>query len=261
MWSPTFSQGLNIAADWWNVRIENTIVGDAPSTILNDCYVQGITSRCSAALFTRDPVLGIPVVTFGSTNAGFREVEGYDFDVAYRFSTDNLGDFSVTSNTTYVTKDVSVSTNDPRYPLSAVSFGSTFRVRSNLNLGWQYGDFGISWMMRYYSAMKEGCTYRIPGVNEPNLECNEVTYAPTGQYLANGDPASALEFRRRTGSNTFNDVQVRYQTPWNATVALGANNVFNHYGPVMYSQPSANVSYYGGFDIGRFIYMKYTQRF
>jgi iron complex outermembrane recepter protein len=29
----------------------------------------------------------------------------------------------------------------------------------------------------------------------------------------------------------------------------------------MYSQPSANVSYYGGFDIGRFVYMKYQQRF
>jgi iron complex outermembrane receptor protein len=29
----------------------------------------------------------------------------------------------------------------------------------------------------------------------------------------------------------------------------------------MYSQPSANFSYYGGYDIGRFIYMKYQQRF
>jgi iron complex outermembrane receptor protein len=41
----------------------------------------------------------------------------------------------------------------------------------------------------------------------------------------------------------------------------GANNVFGRVGPTMYSQPSANVSYYGGFDIGRFLYMKYTQRF
>jgi hypothetical protein len=29
----------------------------------------------------------------------------------------------------------------------------------------------------------------------------------------------------------------------------------------MYTQPSANVSYYGGFDIGRFVYAKYTQNF
>ena len=32
-------------------------------------------------------------------------------------------------------------------------------------------------------------------------------------------------------------------------------------GLVIYSQPSANTSYYGGFDIGRFVYMKYTQHF
>lgn len=29
----------------------------------------------------------------------------------------------------------------------------------------------------------------------------------------------------------------------------------------MYTQPSANVLYYGGFDIGCVLYFKYTQRF
>ena len=29
----------------------------------------------------------------------------------------------------------------------------------------------------------------------------------------------------------------------------------------MYSQPNSGYSYYGGFDIGRFVYMKYQQRF
>ena len=99
-------------------------------------------------------------------------------------------------------------------------------------------------------------------VTEPHLECNEITYAPTGAFLADGvTPASSLSRRRRVGSTTFNDVQFRFEAPWNATIALGANNVLDRTGPVMYSQPSANVSYYGGFDIGRFLYMKYTQRF
>jgi len=77
---------------------------------------------------------------------------------------------------------------------------------------------------------------------------------------------SPTRFRRRRaineiGSNTFHDLEVRWKAPWNATVALGANNVFDHQGPVVYSQPNANVSYQGQFDIGRFIYMKYQQRF
>ena len=69
---------------------------------------------------------------------------------------------------------------------------------------------------------------------------------------------------REVGSNTFHDVQVNYKTPWNGTVAVGANNVFDHAGPLMFSNSSfrhSDYPYYGGFDIGRFVYIKYTQRF
>ena len=62
-------------------------------------------------------------------------------------------------------------------------------------------------------------------------------------------------------SVTFHDVQVRYSLPWDATVSVGANNVFEKTGPIMYSKPNSAFSYYGGYDIGRFIYMKYQQRF
>ncbi|MEG0195385.1 MAG: hypothetical protein RR698_19720, partial [Stenotrophomonas sp.] len=63
------------------------------------------------------------------------------------------------------------------------------------------------------------------------------------------------------GSVTFNDVQVRYKLPWNATVSVGANNVFNRLGPVMYTKPNSVYSYSGSFDIGRFVYMQYKQSF
>jgi iron complex outermembrane receptor protein len=269
VWSPTFAQGLNLALDWWKIRIADTIVADSPTDILNDCYVQGIASRCSPQLFTRDPVLGFPTVTFGGRNAGFRKAEGYDFDIAYRWTTQDWGSFSAVSNSTYTAKDYFVSTNDPRVALSGVSFGSQFRVRSNLNLGWQFGDFGVNWISRYYSAMKEACQYfttttaanlaaGVQPVTEPHLECNEIVMAPNGNLTGT---TSQLSRRNRAGSNTFHDVQFRWEAPWNATVALGANNVFERVGPVRYSQPSANTSYYGGFDIGRFLYMKYTQRF
>lgn len=64
-----------------------------------------------------------------------------------------------------------------------------------------------------------------------------------------------------TGSNTFHDVQFRMDVPWNATVALGVNNVFDREGQVLFTGPSSEYSYYGGFDFGRFAYMKYQQRF
>lgn len=259
VWSPGFVDGLNLAVDWWNIRLENTIVSDSPTTILNDCYVLGIASRCSPQLFTRDATLGyINFLSFGGRNAGFREVEGFDVDVAYRWKTGNWGNFNAAINTTYTVSDKSVSTNDPRVPLSSVGFTSTFRIRSNANLAWEMGNFGVSWTARFFSGMKEGCTYFIPGSTTANLECDEIVIAPTGNVTGT---TSALTRRKTEGSNTFNDVQARWKAPWKATIAIGANNVFNRVGPVMYSQPSANVSYYGGFDIGRFVYVKYTQDF
>jgi iron complex outermembrane receptor protein len=106
--------------------------------------------------------------------------------------------------------------------------------------------------------MYEACTYFIPGSTTPNLECNNIQDRPTG--LLTGT-TSQLTRRNYVGGNTFNDVQFRWNTPWKGTLAVGANNVLDRVGPVMYSQPSANVSYYGGFDIGRFGYVKYTQKF
>lgn len=259
VWSPSFVTGLNVALDWWTIRIDNTIVADSPSQILSDCYVQSITSRCSSALFTRDPTQGyVNFMSFGGRNAGYREVEGYDLELGYRFTTERFGNFTIGSTTTYTDKDVTVATNDPRAPISAVGVPGIFKIRSNLSINWQYGDFGVSWNARYYSEMFETCTYFIPGSTTPNLECNNIQDRPTG--LLTGT-TSQLTRRNYVGGNTFNDVQVRWNTPWNGTLAVGANNVFDRVGPVMYSQPSANVSYYGGFDIGRFGYVKYTQKF
>ncbi|WP_147653379.1 TonB-dependent receptor domain-containing protein [Vulcaniibacterium gelatinicum] len=269
VWSPEFLEGFSMSVDWWKIRIAETIVADSPSAILNDCYVQAIASRCSPALFTRDPVLGIPTVTFGGRNAGFRKVEGFDVDFSYRLSTENWGDFRFSSNSTYTAKDYFVSTNDPRYALSSVgTSGNSHRIRSTFNATWEMGSFGVTWIARYYSRMKESCTYftptgaGAPHVTVPHLECEEIRFAPNGAFLPDGrTPASSLSRRNLVGSHTFNDIQLRWNAPWNATIALGANNVFDKQPAVMYSQPNSNFSFNGEYDIGRFVYMRYTQKF
>jgi iron complex outermembrane receptor protein len=87
-----------------------------------------------------------------------------------------------------------------------------FRVRSNLGVNWQYGDFGVNYTARYYSGMKESCISLADGwCDAPN-------------HMANGE----TDPLRHTGSNTFHDLQVSWKAPWDATIALGANNVFDH---------------------------------
>lgn len=259
VWSPGFVNGLNVSLDWWQIRVENTIIGDTANLILNDCYINGIAERCSA--FTRDPVTGI-VNTLNRTsiNAGYREVEGYDLDLGYRLATDTAGTFGVKWTTTYTSRDELVTTRNSvtnPNPFTGVGWAGTttgthFRVRSNVALNWDKGDFGASWTVRYFSGLKESC---LSASLFPD-ECSDPNYrAPNNQGVSVGNPTN------ERGATVFNDVQVRWNAPWNATIAAGANNVFDRVGPTLYSQPSSNVSYFGGFDIGRFLYMRYTQRF
>src|SRR5699024_2469666 len=106
------------------------------------------------------------------------------------------------------------------------------------------------WTARYYSGMKEGCV--VTDDFDENY-CNLPDYAAPD--VPDGLPL------RSVGSNTFHDVQFRWNVPWDATVSVGANNVTNHRGPLMFSSPNNQYPYYGGFDIGRVVYMKYQQRF
>ena len=93
--------------------------------------------------------------------------------------------------------------------------------------------------------MKEACASAPRPCNDPDR---------IGQ-------SGTLQPLNRTGSNTFHDLNVALQLPWNATASIGANNIGDHAGPIMFTQPNSNFPYYGGFDIGRFVYMKYQQRF
>ena len=248
VWSPSFVPNLNVALDWWKIRIDDTIVNDHPNDMLRDCYELGIASRCND--FTRDPVTGIvDNLKYGKRNSGFLETEGYDLELSHHLDT-GYGKLSTGWTTTYVSSYLSRTTNEVDVlPTPGNGIGSGFRVRSNLTLGWDLENFGVSWTARYYSGVKERC---INAKTRPD-ECSDPgVQAPW--Y------AGSRDYNRR-GSVTFHDIQFRYTLPWDATVSVGANNVFEKYGPIMYSQPNSAFSYYGGYDIGRFMYMKYQQRF
>ncbi len=255
VYSPSWFNGFDISLDWWKIKIEDVIAAETVTSILNNCYVLGIDSACDRFVRDNDPrnlgqVIG---VTRTLINAGYQETAGYDLGLTYRLADTRYGNFAFTWKTTYVDYSEYKRDNESTSPVEqrtswVADGGSYFRVRSNFNADWSWGDFGMSWNVRYYSGLKEECAYDLDG----GPECNNPNYQSAYKGVV---PV------REVGANTFHDVQVRYNTPWNATVALGANNVFDHEGQTMYSQPNSSFVYNGGFDIGRFVYMKYTQRF
>jgi iron complex outermembrane receptor protein len=246
VYSPSYVSGLTVGVDWWSIRIDDTIVSDSPNQILDDCYIGLIESRC--AQFTRDPSNGFIVgdLVYGNRNAGYTETEGFDIDIGYGLDTD-FGRLTAKWATTYVGKYETKATNDADViPSQANGYGSTFRVRSNFNLGWTLNDWSVNWGLRYYSGTKEDC-YFDDRCSLPDFQAPETqgTVTPMNE----------------TGSVTFHDLQVSYAAPWNANISVGANNVFNKVGPLFFSQQNSNFAYYGGWDIGRFIYLKYNQKF
>ena len=114
-----------------------------------------------------------------------------------------------------------------------------WRIRSNLYLDWSYQDFGINYGFRYKSGMTEAC----------------LLGAATRAYCSD-----AVNRENHISSTVYHDVQFRYNTPWNGTVMVGLNNVWDKDPPQSYA-----VSYNmfdPQYDLpGRYMYMQYKQKF
>ena len=245
VWSPRWVQGLDVSLDWYRYEISDMIIEDSVDRILRDCYVLGNSARCESVV--RAPDGHVSALTYGTANLGKMETEGYDLGIKYRLPELAIGQFNIDWQTSYLSQYNEAGENSNGDPIMIGLVGQSgdttlFRVRSNLGVNWAMGDFGVNYTARYYSGLSESCI--SIGCTDPDR-------------FANGEAAPL----RKTGSNTFHDLQVSWQAPWDATIAVGANNVFDHKGPLMYSAPNSSFAYYGGFDIGRFLYMKYTQRF
>jgi len=244
VWSPQWVEGLDLSLDWYSYKITDAIISDSVDRILRDCYVLGNDSRCDGIV--RAPDGHITTMFYGLANLGQLETEGYDVGIKYRLPELGIGQFSIDWQSSYVSKYDEAAQNSDGDDITVGRVGDPgyFRLRSNLGVDWSYGDFSVNWTARYYSGMKESCVPNRGTCTDPD-------------HFANGEADPV----RWVGSNTFHDVQVSWKAPWNATIAVGANNVFDHQGALMFSAPNSDFPYYGGFDYSRFIYAKYVQRF
>lgn len=243
VWSPRWVDGLDINLDWYSYKITNMIIQDSVDRILRDCYVLGNAPRCGSIKRAGDG--HITSMFYGLANLGAMETEGWDLGIRYRLPEFSFGRFTLDLQNSYVSRYDEQNQNSAGETIMMGRVGQPgiFRLRSNLGVNWQLGNFTTQYTLRYYSGMVESCV--------PNRPCT------LPDRYAYGEP----DAQRRVGGNAFHDIQVSYKLPWDGNVALGSNNVFNHQGPIMFSKPSSSFPYYGGFDIGRTVYVKYSQRF
>lgn len=243
VYSPSYLEGFDASLDWYNVKVTNVITGISAQFVMDQCLVQNVSSWCGN--FTRGADGQINMLNRGNANLGAIETEGYDFVAHYRLPETSFGKFAVTLDTTYLTSYNQQSTAGVPYDTYAGTW-SFPRVKGNLSLDWNMGDFGATWGLRYQGAFRDLCW-------DVGVECNQPNYT---------SPTWGVVGANRKGAIVFNDVQFRWNAPWNAAISVGVNNVFNRRPPVTYSVSNSDASSYDpALDLTRYFYVGYNQKF
>ncbi len=264
VYSPSWAPGLNLTLDWWSYNIRNLITGISNDQVLADCYQFGITSACSQ--FQRQggtgPLAGQIINLMNlEVNAGWLKERGWDFGVSYALPKYSFGQFKVALQGTYIaSNNVQPTVGAPVQYTAGTSYGNldgaVWRVRSNLTVDWEWRDFGANWTLRYFSPLKGACAYPPP-TQYTTFPCT------MPNYYAPGIGVSPLT---QFPSVIFNDLQVHWKAPWHATFSIGVNNIFNRVGPYIYgggfnAGTDNYADYNASYDIGRFVYVRYQQKF
>jgi iron complex outermembrane receptor protein len=245
VYSPSFLPGFSGSLDWYNITVNNLISGITATQTAEYCYVQGVQSFCD--VIKRDPVTGqISNLSHGNANLGAMETEGWDLALNYKLGNTKYGRFGLRSDSTFVTKFRIKADNESGWTNYLGEYDSNtayYRVKSNLALDWNLGNWSATWTARYYAPLKDKCY-------SSSVECS--------------NPEGIVNWGKgynRLGAMVYNDLSVSYKTSWNGTVMVGANNVFDKQ-PRTTIQGAASASRVdANLPIDRFIYARYNQAF
>jgi iron complex outermembrane recepter protein len=249
VYSPHYVDGLDVTLDYYDIRLKQAITYLDASDILQYCYVENLPNYC--ADIKRNSTGLITSLIEGPVNLGAIDTSGLDYGVHYRLPSTPFGQFRVGVDGTYLEK---YQTNNGPGSLTKNLAGwmngtqALYRWRTNVQLDWDYKQFGASWTVRYYAGLKDSCW-------DVDVECTDPNYS---------NPVFDGQGMAQKGSATFNDAQFRYRTPWNGTFAVGVNNIFNKKGPFYYNVSfagSGSPPYNPEFDIDRYFYVQYSQKF
>ncbi len=238
--------GLQVALDYWQIEITDTITSIGAETILNFCGLTGDPTLCG--LVRRNPASGdlwvgsdaatSGLVFNGNNNFGERNVSGIDLNVAYRTS---LGDGML-----FTSLAGSYSLKNEFVPLPGVNDEASYDCSGRISPScqtpnWRHvataryslGDWTVNTRWRMIGRMNYRLTNDQPGT--------------TDQILVNNS--------NRVGSYHFYDLSGSYRFAGNYELTVGVNNIFDKEPPLVGSTLALNANAPGGYDqLGRYIY-------
>jgi iron complex outermembrane receptor protein len=227
--------GLTLSTDFFYIELNQIVNTPAVQFILDQNALDG----SFADAITRDPQAvglqnpgGILEIAQTARNLSFQRMSGVDVRGDFRIPTDTLGNFTARVAGTYL-NDLKIQ-EQPGEPivnaLSEALLGEFVRFRGTAEVGWSRGILGANVLVSHIGG-----------------------FTPL-------DPSSV----DRVGSWTTVNIGGTVETPWNSTVALGVNNVFDKDPPLDLSLGDAGQPFYNQFfhdAFGATWHVTYTQRF
>ncbi len=196
-------EGLTVAIDWWDIKIDNAIASATAQQILDRCAdaPNGIDNQF-CRLITRDNNNDISQIVQIEQNITALEASGVDIEATYNFDLydgevhmrligtwlDELNSFPFQSDPDSEEKDAG-GLGDPEYS-------------AQLDISYRRGRLGVNWSTRYIDSM-----LRI------DLEEHEVN--PDAQHPL------------FTGETFYSDVNVSWDVTNNILLAAGVDNLFD----------------------------------
>ncbi|NNJ71817.1 MAG: outer membrane cobalamin receptor protein, partial [Enterobacterales bacterium] len=232
-WRQPFSNEfeLSIGATWYDISIDNTIISPGAQFIINDCYTNptGISTFCSR--ISRDPAtLELALVDQSFINRDNETASGVDVNVNFSTTLDTFGtavsySFDLVANHPHERSFTFIDEDSGQINFDDVvgEFGFP-DWRANAQLGARWGDWGISWGIRYISSVEQDIDEVDPfsdindtlgtgffgdtclGPDDGDVLCRDVGYA--GSYITHSLSAtySAQTWQIRAGlSNVFDE--------------------------------------------------------
>ena len=239
----SWSRKLDVELSYYSHEIEGAIQANDLQSLLDKCYIEQGGTGPACAPFSRISSGDLRPPNNFLSNLGKVETDGVDLKVSWLSPEWGFGSLNASLQSTYVNEYKAV---DAAGNVSARAVGIELNDsaipewQTNLQLGWQRGNFDVNWSSRYISAVDESCAGLgdLPG-------CQGAAF-------------------NTLGATTYHDVQFGWKDAFSfegLKLSLGANNVFAKEAPVCLGC-SLNGYDAGTYDLpGTFWYVSADYRF
>ena len=264
VYTPTWVRDLAVYLDWYRIELD-----DAISNIDEVEFCYNSSSRAFCDLIERADSGALTRVESMPVNLGSEQVEGIDFTILYTAPATRIGEFGLNWSSAYVIEQertvvgpegeetinlVGTNEGDFAYP----------RWKSNLNINWNYGQWGANWGMRYIHHMEEDCADFLDGTPDSLSAlglCSSPNQNPDGSWITD-ENGEIVEASNKLGSVTYHDVQVTYDLKrYDVRITAGVNNVGDKDPPLCFSC-YANTFDGSIYEVpGRFPYLRVRVKF